>query len=198
VGFEGIAAVQARITQIQQQVTPQLSPTRSTNVDFATTLRDALATKPAPPTGSSPVVAGSQTLSEFVSTALAQNGDQYIWGAHTSPNDPNPAAFDCSELTKWAAARVGVTIPDGAVAQYLQIKEQGTLMSVEEALRTPGALLFRYNHEPTGPGDIPSDSHVAISLGDGRTIEARGRKYGVGIFDAKDRFNYAGMIPAMV
>ena len=24
--------------------------------------------------------------------------------AHTSPDDPNPPAFDCSELTKWAAA----------------------------------------------------------------------------------------------
>jgi cell wall-associated NlpC family hydrolase len=198
VALDGIAAVQARITQIQQQVTAHLTPARSTAVDFETTLQQALATEPAAPTDSSPVVAGSRTLSDFVSTALAQNGDQYIWGAHTSPTDPNPGAFDCSELTKWAAARVGVTIPDGAVAQYLQIKEHGTLMSVDEALRTPGALLFRYNHEPTGPGDIPSDSHVAISLGDGRTIEARGRNYGVGIFDAKDRFNYAGVIPAML
>jgi cell wall-associated NlpC family hydrolase len=197
VGLDGIAAVQARITQIQQQVTAALTPARSNAVDFETTLQQALATEPAAPPSSSPVVAGSQTLSDFVSTALAQSGDQYIWGAHTSPSDPDPAAFDCSELTKWAAARVGVTIPDGAVAQYLQIKEHGTLMSVDEALRTPGALLFRYNHEPTGPGDIPSDSHVAISLGDGRTIEARGRNYGVGIFDAKDRFNYAGVIPSM-
>ena len=57
-------------------------------------------------------------------------------------------------------------------------------MPVQEALRTPGALLFR-------PG------HVAISLGDGRTIEARGRRYGVGIFDGAGRFTHAGWPPGL-
>ena len=56
---------------------------------------------------------------------------------------------------------------------------------VEQALRTPGALLFR-------PG------HVAISLGDGRTIEAKGSKYGVGIFSAHNRgWTTGGLIPGM-
>ena len=39
--------------------------------------------------------------------------------------------------------------------------------------------------------------HVAISLGNGKTIEAKGHAYGVGVFDAGNRFNYAGMIPGM-
>ena len=55
-------------------------------------------------------------------------------------SDPNPASFDCSELTKWAAARSGVTIPDGAAHQYVWLKEQGATMSVQQALQTPGRV----------------------------------------------------------
>ena len=112
---------------------------------------------------------------QFLATALAQRGKPYVYAATARIDDPNPKAFDCSELTKWAAARSGVTIPDGATAQYLQIRDQGRTMSVEQALHTPGALLFHFGHEPKDLGDIPADGHVAISLGDGvHTIEARG------------------------
>ena len=125
-----------------------------------------------------------------------------MYGATALTSDPDPKAFDCSELTKWAAARVGVTIPDGATAQYLYTRDHGTTMSVDQALHTPGALLFHFGHEPKNLGDIPADGHVAISLGDGvHTIEARGRKYGTNIFSATDNragfFNFAGMIPGM-
>jgi hypothetical protein len=81
--------------------------------------------------------------------------------------------------------------------QYLELKDQGQLMSVEEALQTKGALLFYFSEEPTPGGSRPGSAHVAISLGDGRTIEARGSSYGVNEFDASDRFNYAGVIPEM-
>jgi cell wall-associated NlpC family hydrolase len=138
------------------------------------------------------------TTQQFVTTALEQNGKPYVWGSSTSPTDPNPASFDCSELTKWAAARSGVTVPDGAAHQYVWLKEQGATMTVQQALQTPGALLFHFASEPQpGLGGEPPVAHVAISLGNGKTIEARGHDYGVGIFDAKDRFNYAGMIPGM-
>jgi cell wall-associated NlpC family hydrolase len=42
-------------------------------------------------------------------------------------------------------------------------------------------------------------NHIAISLGDGRTMEARGRKYGVGIFDnaAGREWTAAGTIPGL-
>jgi cell wall-associated NlpC family hydrolase len=138
------------------------------------------------------------TTQQFVTTALAQQGKPYVWGSSTSPTDPNPASFDCSELTKWAAARSGVTIPDGAAHQYAWLKEQGATMTVQQALQTPGALLFHFASEPQpGLGGEPPVAHVAISLGNGKTIEARGHDYGVGIFDAGDRFNYAGMVPGM-
>ncbi len=129
--------------------------------------------------------------------AESQRGDRYVFGAEASLDDPDPDAFDCSELTQWAADQVGVTIPDGAMYQYLDLKDAGQLMPVDEALHTKGALLFYFSTEPTAGGGRPSQAHVAISLGDGRTIEARGSSYGVNEFPAAGRFNYAGVIPEM-
>ncbi len=152
------------------------------------------------PTGSTTTTASNPTTQLFLSNAMAEKGKPYVYGATASISDPNPRAFDCSELTKWAAARAGVTIPDGATAQYLSIRDHGGTMSVQQALHTPGALLFHFGHEPRDLGDIPADGHVAISLGDGvHTIEARGHAYGTDVFDnAGGRsFNFAGMIPGM-
>ena len=71
-------------------------------------------------------------------------------------------------------------------------------MSVQQALQTPGTLLFHFASEPQpGLTGEPPVAHVAISLGNGKTIEAKGHAYGVGVFDATGRFNYAGMIPGM-
>ena len=140
------------------------------------------------------------TTQAFLTNALSQQGKPYVYGATAQINDPNPPAFDCSELTKWAAARAGDPIPDGATAQYLYIRDHGDTMTVQQALHTPGALLFHFGHEPKNLGDIPADGHVAISLGDGvHTIEARGHAYGTNVFDnaAGRDFNFAGMIPGM-
>jgi peptidoglycan hydrolase-like protein with peptidoglycan-binding domain len=132
-----------------------------------------------PPNGS-----GTRTTQEFLWNALGQQGKSYVFGAEASANDPNPRAFDCSELVEWAARRAGVTVPDGSINQINAARP----MSVEEALRTPGALLFRSG----------SPNHIAISLGDGRTIEARGRRFGVGIFSAEGRgWTRAGTIPGL-
>lgn len=131
----------------------------------------------APPPGGS----GTATTREFLWNALGQQGKAYVYGAEASPSNDNPRAFDCSELVEWAARRAGVSFPDGSGAQI----DAARPMSVAEALRTPGALLYK-------PG------HIAISLGDGRTIEARGRRYGVGIFDANGRgWTRAGTIPGL-
>ncbi|MCE9673331.1 C40 family peptidase [Myxococcus stipitatus] len=124
-------------------------------------------------------------METFVQKALAQAGDKYIFGAETKLNDPNPKAFDCSELVEWAAAQAGVHMPDGTMNQVPYCKQKGTTLSVEQALKTRGALLFK-------PG------HVAISLGDGRTIEAKGSAYGVGIFSAKGRgWTSGALVPGL-
>ena len=91
-----------------------------------------------------------------------------------------------------------MTIPDGAAHQYVWLKEQGATMSVDQALHTPGVLLFHFDSEPQpGLTSEPPVADVAISLGNGMTIEAKGHAYGVGVFDATNRFDYAGMIPGM-
>lgn len=134
----------------------------------------------------------------FLDAALKQAGDRYIFGAEASSSDPDPDAFDCSEIVEWAAAQVGVTVPDGTWLQYLHLKEQGAIVPVEQAINTPGALLFSFSQEPTPGGARPSQAHVAISLGDGKTIEARGTQYGVGSFEASpQRFEYAAVIPGI-
>ncbi|WP_323389771.1 peptidoglycan-binding protein [Myxococcus qinghaiensis] len=125
------------------------------------------------------------TAEAFVQKALAQKGDRYVFGAETNLNDPNPSKFDCSELVQWAAHQAGVSVPDGTMNQVPYFKQKGTTISVAEALRTRGALLYR-------PG------HVAISLGDGRTIEARGSAYGVNIFSANGRgWTSGALIPGL-
>ncbi len=140
---------------------------------------------------------GHSAAHQFLDAALAQTGDSYVFGAEAQADDPNPTTFDCSELTQWAASRVGINLPDGSWHQYLQLKEAGAVIPVDQAVHTPGALLFRFDAEPTEGGARPGEAHVAISLGDGTTIEARGRAYGVGSWDAGNRFTYAAIIPGL-
>lgn len=209
-GLDGIAGVHARITQIQQRFTAALAPTPSAGrvagdesaTDFASLLassRDPAVrtTPPVPSTAEGTIAPAGDRVRTFLDEALRQAGDPYVWGAHTSPSDADPGAFDCSEIVRWAAARAGVQVPDGSWLQYLDLKEKGALVPVEQALRTPGALLFSFSSEPKPGGGRPSEAHVAISLGDGRTIEARGREYGVGVFEAGGRFEYGAVIPGL-
>ncbi len=135
-------------------------------------------------------------LRTFVDSALAQSGDPYVFGASARSDDPNPKSFDCSELVRWSAHRAGVDLPRRAFDQYMQLEHQGATLSVEEALHTPGALLFSFKTAPPAVGRS-DEEHVAISLGDGRTIEARGGSYGVGSWPAKGRFGYAAVIPGV-
>jgi hypothetical protein len=136
-----------------------------------------------------------RTPQGVVAWALTQAGDPYVLGAEASPNDPNPPRFDCSELVEWACARAGVKFVDGAYNQFSACKRAGKLISVGEALFTPGALLFVAKCGACGGG---GGNHVAISQGNGKTIEARGRAYGVGEFPATRRsWTHAGLIPGL-
>lgn len=136
-------------------------------------------------------------INGFVLDALEQAGKRYQYGATASPSDPSPPAFDCSELVQWSAARHGVALPRTAGEQYLAAKQGGDLVPVDVAMRTPGALLFSFSSEPVPGRGEPAHAHVAISLGDGRTIEARGKAYGVGTFSAANRFTYGAVIPGL-
>jgi cell wall-associated NlpC family hydrolase len=128
---------------------------------------------------------------DFVRICLLQRGDRYVYGAEASLTDPDPDVFDCSELVQWACARVGVVFPDGSQNQEAACRAAGLIVPVAQGVRTQGALLFRHR---------PDAAHVAVSLGNGTTIEARGSAYGVGSWDAvKGRdWTAAGRIPGLV
>ena len=134
----------------------------------------------------------------FVQAALSQVGDPYVFGHNVDLADQDPEAFDCSELVEWAAHQAGVQVQDGTWNQYLQMESQGALAGVDEAIRTRGALLFSFSETPTAGGGRPSQAHVAISLGDGRIIEAANPGRGVVISAADpDRFTHAAVIPGL-
>jgi hypothetical protein len=90
-----------------------------------------------------------------------------------------------------------VRLPETAETQFLYLKQRGLLIPVEQGKRTPGALLFTFDHEPR-PGDtsVPG-AHVAISLGNGRTVEAANPRTDVGEFAAGNRFRYAAVLPGI-
>ena len=151
----------------------------------------------APGAGAAPTTAtGDDKLSIFLSKAEAQIGDSYVYGAPRTPNAADPKTFDCSSFTQWAANQAGVKLEGTAEYQYMQLKKSNNTIPVEQALKTKGALLFYFSREPTN--SLPAgQAHVAISLGDGRTVEAKGTKYGVGEWSAKNRFNYAATVPGI-
>jgi cell wall-associated NlpC family hydrolase len=122
--------------------------------------------------------------SQIVALALQQAGKAYVYGAQASPSDPNPRAFDCSELVQWSCARCGITdCPRTSEQQQAWCSQHGTLISIQDGINTKGALLFQ-------PG------HVAISLGNGKTIEAMNEKDGIRQGNANGRgWTAAGRIP---
>lgn len=131
------------------------------------------------------------TGQDIVDKAMEADGKPYIFGYEVKLDDPDPKAFDCSELVQWVCHQLGVkpTMPDGAIYQYRHCEKHGTGVDLAQAIKTPGALLFRIKD---------SGNHVAISRGDGTTIEARGKDYGCGSWSSmRPGFTGAGRIPGV-
>jgi hypothetical protein len=141
------------------------------------------------------------TANEFVELALTQAGDRYVFGAEADLDDPNPSAFDCSELIQWVGARLKVSppVPDGSWIQARHCRNEGSEISIKEALGLRGALLFRFSGGSPFSGPRPTSAHVAISLGDNRTMEARSTAQGVGVFGnaASRTWTHAAKIPGV-
>ena len=104
--------------------------------------------------------------------------DLEIEGSHNYISDGIVAHN--SELIEWAASRVGISprVPDGSSAQINHCRS----IPVDQAIRTKGALLWH-------------SGHIAISLGNGRTVEAQNPKAGVVQANAGNRFKRGGLIP---
>lgn len=129
---------------------------------------------------------------ELVAAAMRYAGTPYVLGAEgdLDPGFVAVVALDCSELVQVALADLGFPFPDGHWIQWAACRDAGLLIPITQAIDTPGALLFVYDGTPNG--------HVAISRGDGSTIEARGRAWGTGTWPAQGRsWTHGGLIPGL-
>ena len=119
--------------------------------------------------------AATTAREKLVRHALAQVGKPYSWG------EDGPNAYDCSGLIEDATRAAGDTLPRPSSSQWATCQRAGRSIAVDAALKIRGALLFR-------AGDEDTPDHVAISLGNGSTVEARGQAYGVDVHgDAADQ-----------
>jgi hypothetical protein len=132
-------------------------------------------------------------VQDFLANALAQIGDKYQRGVENRFDNADPSKWDGSELVEWAANRAGVQVNDNPTSQYRQIVGKGGGVDIDDALHTPGAILYEFNGDPINGS--PTRASTAISLGDGRIIDID-PKEGVRIIDAKGmHFTHAAVIP---
>jgi hypothetical protein len=137
-------------------------------------------------------------LQRFLDAARDQVGDKYRFGTETSESDANPTAFDSSELVEWAAHRAGVhDMPDGSWNQYRYLHEKGASVPVEEALRTPGALVFGFSSDPLASPGRPARAYVGISLGNGKVLDVSERAGEVREMDPGNFYGYGAKVPGL-
>ena len=97
--------------------------------------------------------------SDVVNYALGFVGNPYVWGG----KDPNTGA-DCSGFTSYVYAHFGINIPSYSYAQ----RSVGREVSYADAQ----------------PGDLICYSgHVAIYMGNGQIVHAKGTAYGICAYD---------------
>jgi peptidoglycan DL-endopeptidase CwlO len=103
-------------------------------------------------TGSYPniTVSGDSLGEQALRFALTRIGDPYVWGG------AGPTDFDCSGLTMWAYAQVGISLEHFTGDQW----NEG--VHVSRSQLEPGDLVFFF-------ADI---SHVGMYIGDGLMVDA--------------------------
>jgi len=156
-----LAERQALYSSIKDQITQLEAAERERQARLAAQAKAAAknhqpAPEPAPSSGSS---GGSSTPSapapppsshsSVVSIALQYLGVPYVWGG------ASPSGFDCSGLTMYAYAKVGVYLPHNAAMQY------GMGTPVSRSQLAPGDLVF-----------FNGLSHVGMYIGGGRFVHA--------------------------
>ncbi len=108
-----------------------------------------VSTAPTPPTGG-PVPPANSLGEQAVQIAMGELGVPYVWGG------ASPAGFDCSGLTMWVYAQLGIHLDHYTGAQW----NEGVHVASNQL--EPGDLVF---FEP----DI---GHVGLYIGNGEFIEA--------------------------
>ncbi len=106
---------------------------------------------------------GGPTQQRVVDAAKTQRGLPYIWGGGGT-NGPTGGGFDCSGLTQYAFAKVGVSLPRVAQDQYTATASKRLPGGYNPGSYQAGDLLFW--------GTASNVHHVAIAMGNGQMIHA--------------------------
>lgn len=126
---------------------------------------------------------------DILSIAERHLGEPYVLGSVAPLANPNwTGPWDCAEFASWCAYQAygivfAVRPPDPSRGEsysgwwYEDALTRDCAVKWEEAVAIPGAILVR---KPLG-GTHKRIGHVAISRGDGTTIEAKGSATGVAI-----------------
>jgi cell wall-associated NlpC family hydrolase len=108
----------------------------------------------APAAGSS---SGSVNGQDVVSEASQFEGTPYVWGG------TSPQGFDCSGLTQYVYAQLGIQLPRTSEMQATVGSPVGSLAAAQ-----PGDLVFFAGSD----GTANSPGHVGIYIGNGQMIDA--------------------------
>ncbi|MBL8298962.1 MAG: peptidoglycan-binding protein [Rhodanobacteraceae bacterium] len=143
---------------------------------------------------------------DVIDVGSSRRGQAYVLGARVPLDNANwKGPWDCAEFASWCAYQAyGLIFGAGKVSQvakaepysghwYDDARTRGQVIRWQDALKIPGAALIR----APAPGKI---GHVAFALGDGeRTLEARGKEFGVSVFDgaAQRAWSIGCLLPAV-
>lgn len=130
----------------------------------------------------------------FLDQCRAQFGRPYL---AVNPQRFGPQYFDCSGYVYTALRTIGITDPQmptvsgndsNGGGQWQWCANHHLNITVDQAIGTPGALLFVWNH------------HVAVSDGLGNAYQAVGHAYLSGSYPARNwglAFDRGGLVPGM-
>ena len=122
----------------------------------------------------------------LVTEARKWTGVPYVWGG----NDEK--GWDCSGFVLFVLRKAGINLPDmNANSIYSHCMKHNGSVTIDEAYRMPGVLLFRRE------SDSHRIVHVGFSDGDNNTIEARGKDYGTGVWHRRTGYTDAAKIPGV-
>jgi cell wall-associated NlpC family hydrolase len=160
------------------------------------TLAVAPATSPAAQ-GTSQTKTSTASASTFLATALglvSQHPDiAYQEGGDSAPNVAVPTVLDCSSFVQWVYFHTIGSLggcPRTSQDQSSWCKASGSIVTAEQGLNTPGALMFI--------GSPGAASHVEISLGNGsQTVGAHQSGTYAGVVSYPNQWTCAGLAPGL-